>query len=244
MEKVKRVAGRQGKPPRARRRYDASRRRAAAQQTRRAIVEAARRLFVERGYAATSMASIAAAAGVSHETVYAAFGPKPALFQHLIELALPGTEEPVPALEREHVRTIRAEPDPRRMIDMFTHVIRLVHERLAPLFDVFSAGARSDPDLKALADKLNERHVRNMRVFAADLAAAGGLREDLSIELAADVIWLMNSSEFYLQCVRGRHWTPDFFEQWLADTWKRVLLPAPGADGLSSTRGPGSRQQR
>src|SRR5262249_53569296 len=86
-----------------RRRYNAPRRREAAQATRRAIVAAATRLFVERGYAATTMAAIAEAAGVSHETVYATFGPKPALFRHLVEIALAGMEEPVPALEREIV---------------------------------------------------------------------------------------------------------------------------------------------
>src|SRR5947209_6427527 len=134
MEKVKRATGQKSKRPRERRRYDASRRLAAAQQTRQAILAAARQLFLERGYALTTMAAIAAAAGVSHETVYAAFGPKPALLQYLIEIALSGTAEPVPALEREPVRAIQAEPNPRRKIEMFARVVRQLQERLAPLF--------------------------------------------------------------------------------------------------------------
>lgn len=217
----------------ARRRYNAPRRRAAAKLTRRAIVAAARRLFVERGYTATTMAAIAEAAGVSHETVYATFGPKPALFRYLIEIALSGTDEPVPPLEREIVRQVRAETDPARIIDLFAHTVRLLHQRLAPLFEVLSDGARTDPDLKAFADELNARRVGHMRAFAADLARAGGLREGISVELAADVIWAMNSPEFYLLYVRDRGWTPEFFEQWLADTWKRLLLPvtaSPEAD--------------
>jgi AcrR family transcriptional regulator len=209
-----------------RRRYHAPRRRDAAQATRRAIVAAATRLFVERGYAATTMAAIAEAAGVSHETVYATFGPKPALFRHLVELALSGTEEPVPALEREIVAQVRAERDSARIIDLFAHTVRLLHQRLAPLFEVLSAGAQTDANLRAFANELSERRVGHMRAFAADLAAKGGLREGISVELAGDVIWAMNSPQFYLLYVRDRGWTPAFFEQWLADTWKRLLLPA------------------
>src|SRR5258708_10128263 len=209
-----------------RRRYNAPRRREAAQTTRRAIVAAATRLFVERGYAATIMAAIAEAAGVSHETVHATFGPKPALFRHLVELALSGTEEPVPALEREIVAQVRAERDPARIIDLFAHTVRLLHQRLAPLFEVLSAGAQTDAELRIFANELSERRVGHMRAFATDLAAAGGLREGISVELAGDVIWAMNSPQFYLLYVRDRGWTPEFFEPWLADTWKRLLLPA------------------
>ena len=224
MGKVKRVSNPKSGQARTRRRYDASRRQAAAQQTRQDITAAARRLFVEQGYATTTMAAIAAGAGVSHETVYAAFGPKPALFHHLIEISLSGKNMPVPAPEREPVHAIHDEPNPARKIEMFAHMVRETQERVAPLIDVLNDGARFDGDLKLLADALNERHLRHMRMFTANLAAAGGMREGLSIEAAADIIWLMNSSQFYLLCVRGRQWTPEFFEEWLADTWKRLLL--------------------
>jgi AcrR family transcriptional regulator len=213
------------RPP-ARRHYDAPRRRASAAESRRAIVDAAHRLFLERGYAATTMAAIAGAAGVSHETVYATFGPKPALFRYLVEIALSGTDEPVPALERDIVRQVRAEPDPVRIFEMFARTVRLLQGRLAPLFAVLSEGAQTDADLRAFVGALSERRVGHMRVFAADLAAKGGLREGISVEMAADVIWVMNSPEFYLLCVRDRGWTPEYFEQWLADAWKRLFLQA------------------
>jgi AcrR family transcriptional regulator len=214
------------KAPPARRHYNAPRRRAAAELTRHTIAAAARRLFVEHGYATTTMAAIAKAAGVSHETVYAAFGPKPALFRHLVEIALSGTDEPVPALERDIVRQVRAETDPSRIIEMFAHTVRLLQQRLAPLFEVLSDGARTDPDLRDFADELSDRRVGHMRAFATDLARARGLRDGISVELAADVIWAMNSPQFYLLYVRDRGWTPEFFEQWLVDAWKRLLLPA------------------
>lgn len=210
-------------PPK--RRYDTSRRQEAALQTRYVIAAAARDLFIARGYAGATIAAIAEAAGVSHETVYATFGPKPALFRHLVEIALSGADEPIPALEREIVRQMQAEPDPRQMIDLFAHTVRLLHERLAPLFAALSEGARTDPDLKAFADELSARRVGHMRAFVADLAAKMGLRVDLSEEMAADIVWVMNSPEFYLLCVRDRGWTRETFERWLADAWKRLLLP-------------------
>jgi AcrR family transcriptional regulator len=213
------------KPSPARRRYDASRRQAAAAQTRQSIAAAARELFITHGYAMTTVAAIAAAAGVAHDTVYATFGPKPALFRHVVELALSGAQEPIPALERDIVRAVQAEPDQDRVLELMAHNIRLIHERLAPLFDVLSAAAQTDAELKAFADELGARHVVHMRAFVEHLAAKGGLRPGLTHEMAADVIWVTTASEFYLLCVRGRGWTPAVFEIWLADTWKRILLP-------------------
>jgi AcrR family transcriptional regulator len=213
------------KPPAARRRYHAPRRQAAAELTRRNIVAAARQLFAERGYASTTMAAIAAAAGVSHETVYATFGPKPALFRFLIEIALSGTDEPVPALERDIVRQVRAEPDPERILELFAHAVRLLEQRVAPLFEVLSDGARTDADLNAFADELSSRRVGHMRTFVEELSAKGGLRQDVSIELATDMMWAMISPQFYLLYVRDRGWPPEVFEHWLADAWKRLLLP-------------------
>jgi len=224
----KRVKTQIKKPARATppaRRYDASRRRAAALETRRAIAEAARQQFVKDGYAATTMAAIAASAGVSHETVYAMFGPKPALLRYLVEIAISGTDEPVPALERESTRAMQAEPDPERMMAMFAHVVRLLQERLAPLFEVLNTGAQTDADLKIYADELAARRARDMRLLVAELASRGGVRSGLSLDIAADVVWIFNSPEFYLLCVRDRGWTPDFFEQWLFDSFRRLLLP-------------------
>src|SRR3954447_23867482 len=83
--------------------YNASRRRAAAQRTRRAILDTATRLFVERGYVATTIADVAAAAGVALDTIYATVGRKPTLFRVLIETAISGAEEPIPAEERDYV---------------------------------------------------------------------------------------------------------------------------------------------
>jgi AcrR family transcriptional regulator len=208
-----------------RRRYDATRRRAAALETRRAIVLAARRLFLERGYAATTMAAIADAAGVSHETIYATLGPKPALFRHLIETALSGTEEPIPPLERDYARQVMAEYDPTRLIEVYARAMCLTQERLAGLFEVLNQAAASAPELAAYLSELIVRRAHYTKMIAEHLAEIDGLREDVTVQTAADVLFALNSSEFFLLLARDRNWQPQQYERWLADAWKRLLLP-------------------
>jgi AcrR family transcriptional regulator len=212
-------------PPTVKRRaYDATRRRQAAERTRRSILEAARRLFLERGYAATTMPAIARAAGVALDTVYAAVGRKPALFRLLVELAISGAQDPVPAEERDYVRAIRAAPDAGRKLEIYAAALPAIHGRLAPLFLVLQAAAPLDEDLRALWREISERRAANMRLLARDLQATGGLREDLSADDVADVIWSTNSPEFYLLLVAQRGWSPERFQRWLAEAWKRLLL--------------------
>ncbi len=206
------------------RRYNSARRREAAERTRQSILDAAAQLFKERGYTATTMADIAEAAGVALDTVYASVGPKPLLFQLLVESAISGGSEPVPALQRDYVRAIQAEPNPARKLELYARAVRRIQERLAPLFSVLQQAAATDDELAALWREIGERRAGNMRLLVAELVETGALREGLSIDEAADIIWSMNSSEFYVLLVRERGWEPGRFEQWLADAWKRLLL--------------------
>lgn len=217
------------KPPGRPRSYDASRRQRAADQTRGGIVAAAQELFLANGYALTTMAAIAQAAGVALDTVYASVGPKPALFRRLVEMAISGADQPIAAAERDYVRQIQAAPRAQRKLELYAQAHRGIQERLAPLFAVLREAAPAHPELAALWQEISQRRARNMRLFAADLAATGSLRADLSLEEAADVIWATNSPEFYLLLVRERGWTPARVEGWLADTWRRLLLTAEQA---------------
>jgi AcrR family transcriptional regulator len=217
--------------------YDASRRQAAARKTRLAIIDAAQRLFVANGYQSTTMAAIADDASVAVDTIYATIGTKPQLFQLLLEAAISGQGEAVPALERDYVRAVQAEADPRRKLAIYAAAVRRVHERLAPLVRVLQQAAASEADLAGLWTEISERRARNMRLLATELADAGGLRGDLSIDQAADIIWATNSPELYLLLVHERGWDGDQFEQFLADTWHRVLLkPNETDDGKVDTR--------
>lgn len=209
---------------RKRRRYDATGRRRAAAVTRHAILEAADRLFATRGYGATSMASIARRAGVALDTVYASVGRKPALMRLLVERAISGTDAPVPAEARDYVRAIEAEPDPRRKLALYAGAVRRIHERLAPLVRAVHAAAPAHPEVGRLWREVSERRARNMRKFAAHLAATGALRPALTVDVAADVLWATNAPELYLMLVGDRGWGPEQFERWLADAWERLLL--------------------
>jgi AcrR family transcriptional regulator len=210
--------------PAKKRVYDSSSRKEAARLTRQAIIEAARRVFIDRGYAGTTMPAIAQAAGVALDTVYATVGKKPALFRLLIEMAISGKDRAVPAEEREYVQAIRAETDACRKLHIYAAALRSVQQRLAPLFQVLQGAASLDPQLAALWGNISQRRAKNMRFFAGDLAATGRLRQDLSVAKAADIIWSMNSPEFYLLLVEQRGWSSHEFEDWLADAWIQLLL--------------------
>jgi AcrR family transcriptional regulator len=204
--------------------YDSTSRRAAAQATRGAILDAARALFSEKGYAATTMPAIAEAAGIALDTVYASVGKKPALFSLLIETAISGSDIAVPAEERDYVRAIRNEPDPSRKLAIYAAALRSIQERLAPLFRVLQQAAPLDASLAHLWNRVAERRASNMRLLAQDLAGTGRLRPDVPVEMAADILWSMNSPEYYLLLVEQRGWTPEQFEGWLSQAWRRLLL--------------------
>ncbi len=204
--------------------YDSRSRREAAQGTRQSILDAARRLFLEKGYAATTMPEIARAAGIALDTVYAAVGKKPSLFRLLVEAAISGSDRAVPAEERDYVRAIHQEADAARKLKLYAAALRRIQPRLAPLFRVLQGAAPLDRELDALWQGISQRRARNMRLLARNLAATGRLRPDLSVGKAADIIWSMNSPEFYLLLVEQRGWSPGAFERWLADAWVRLLL--------------------
>ncbi len=204
--------------------YDASRRHEAAERTRHAIVLAAQARFVAKGWAGTTMAAIARDARVALDTVYATVGTKSALLRLLIEGALSGVDEPVPAENRAYVKAIQAAPDAPTKIALYAAALRTILPRLAPLVHVLQAASGAEPALNALWREISERRARNMRLFVADLAKTGALRPDLSVEEAADVVWAMNSPELYLLLVDERGWTPERYERWLADSWRRLLL--------------------
>jgi len=118
----------------------------------------------------------------------------------------------------------RAEADAAGKLRIYAAALCSIQERLAPLFRVLQGAAALDPELAALWQSISQRRAKNMRLFAADLTATGRVRADLSVAKAADVIWTMNSPEFYLVLVEERGWSPREFEDWLVDAWLRLLL--------------------
>jgi AcrR family transcriptional regulator len=125
----------------ARRSYDSTLRREAAVATRQSILAAARRVFLEKGYASATMAAIAQGAGVALDTIYATVGKKPSLFRLLIETAISGIDSEVPAEARDYVRPIRAEADAAQKLRLYATALRSIQPRLAPLISLVQGAA-------------------------------------------------------------------------------------------------------
>jgi AcrR family transcriptional regulator len=205
------------------RRYDASARRAQARQRRAAIVEAARRRFLEEGYAATTVGAIAADASVSVETIYKAFGGKPGLVRAIRDEALEGTgPEPAEARSDELQATER---DPRKIIHGWGLLTAEVAPRVAPIL-LLVRDAASDPDMARLQAELDEQRLARMLHNAQALATGGHLRDDVTVEQAAELMWTYTSPELYELLVHKRSWPPARFGAFVADALIAALLPA------------------
>ena len=210
--------------PTGKRPYHSPRRLEQATATRRAVLAAARELFVENGYSATTVAEIADRARVSVDTVYATVGRKPALLRELVETAISGTDHPVPAEQRDYVTRMRAAGSAREAIAIYAQAITAIHQRMAPVFLALRDAATGDRACADLWAEIAGRRAANMRAWAADLRRTGELRADLTDDQVADIIWSMNSAEYWDLLVRERSWTPDQFSRWLTDAWMRLLL--------------------
>ncbi len=211
----------------ARRRYVSVLRAEQAAATRSAVLEAARELFAERGYAATSVAAIAERAGVVVDTVYSAAGRKPTLLRELVETALSGADHAIPGEQRDYVRRMRAAAGAREKLSIYADAIAAIGVRMAPVHRALAEAALTDPDCAALRADIDARRARNMLLLAADLRTTGELRGDLTDEQVADVVWSMNAAEYRALLVDGRGWAAERFGSWLADAWVRLLLADP-----------------
>jgi AcrR family transcriptional regulator len=207
-----------------RRRYSSAVRTEQAAATRHAVLDAARALFAEHGYAGSSIAAIAARAGVAVDTVYAAAGRKPALLRELVETSLSGTDQAVPAEQRDYVLRMRAAPSARQKIEIYAAAVSEIGIRLAPIHRALAEASVSDRDCAALRAEIDARRANNMRLLAADLRATGDLRPDLTDDEVADIVWSMNAPEYRALLVGARGWSAERFGTWLADAWTRLLL--------------------
>jgi AcrR family transcriptional regulator len=210
-------------------RYHSPRRAEQALATRHAVLEAARQQFVHKGYLATTVADIAREARVAVDTVYATVGRKPALLREVLETALSGTDQAVPAEQRDYVARVRAATTAGAKIEAYVDGLVERQPRLAPVYLALRDAAATDADSAALWREISGRRAENMRRFAADLRATGELRPDLSDDDVADLVWSMNGPEYWNLLVGDRGWTARRFADLLVDAWRRLLLAAPDA---------------
>src|SRR5262245_45581826 len=109
--------------------YDNSRRLAQVRATRLKVIEAAKRLFIEHGYPATTIEAIAETAQVPLPTLYRLFGSKRALLAAVLDTSFGGDDAPVAFADRPAVRAALTETDPAQMVQAFAGVARALMDR-------------------------------------------------------------------------------------------------------------------
>lgn len=196
---------------------------------RAAVVDAARTLFLERGYGATTIETISEVAHVPPATVYRLFASKHGILKALLDVSIVGDDETVAMADRPHVRALLAEADPRSQLVGFVATAADVNARVAPLYRILVSAAGSDPDAAALLDELTRQRQTGQRLIARSLAGAGALRPEHRERDAADLIHALMSPEVYRLLVLDRRWKPERYERWLAQTLVDQLLPPTDA---------------
>ncbi len=208
------------------REYDSTRRRTQAQETRRHILEAARKLFMERGYTGATAEAIAAEAGVSAQTIYAIFKNKKRILVSLMNVSpTTGVEDHTPMVERTSVQAVSEEHDQRRQLQMFAAVVSNNLDQVAVVSEIMTDAARIEPDLDRILQKLNKQRLEHMTFAVQQIAANGPFRENADGDYARDTIWTLTSPEVFLLLTRDRGWSKERYAQWLADVLIRGLLP-------------------
>jgi AcrR family transcriptional regulator len=200
------------------------RRREQAEATRQAVLNAAERLFLRDGYAATPVPAVAAEAKVALKTVYVIFTTKSGLLHELWNVRLGGDAEPLPVVDRPWYRDLLAEPDPRRMLRRFATQSRQVKQRAGALMMVIRNGAPTDPAVMNLWRLIQDEFHAVLRPIAARLSADGVLAGHLTTATASDLLWTLNHPDvWHLLCLE-RGWTPDAYEDWLGRSFESQLL--------------------
>lgn len=212
----------------AKRSYSSDRRKAQAAETRLHVLEAARRIFIERGYAGATMSRIALEARVSPETVYAIFGSKRALLADLVGLSVVGDAKPGPLLGREGPQAVRRSKSQGEQVRLFAADMRQIMPRVGPLFQIMRTAAATEPEITTLLGQLLEQRLEGMRAFVRMVSANGPLRQAIDVDAAAEAVWALSSAEVHGLLTVDRRWSGDRYEKWLADILEAVLLSPHG----------------
>ncbi len=195
---------------------------------RRAVVEAARTLFLERGYPSTTIEAISDLSDVPPATVYRLFSSKLGILKAMIDVSIGGDDEAVRVQDRPTVRALFEDADARTMLSGFVHLCREVNDRTLPIYRILVSAAGSDPDASALLAELTRQRDNGQGEIARSLARAGALRQGLGERAAADIIHALMSPEIYRLLVSDRSWSPKRYEQWLNETLGNSLLDTDG----------------
>ena len=184
--------------------------------TRRRIADAARRLFAQDGYAATTLRSVAAEAGVAVQTVYAVFGSKAAILAELRSLVVS-----LPEADSAFEAAMRAATIEARLAG-FAHSIRQRWELVGDIVTINEDAARADPSVRAGVEAARGRRQTGIAAFVDGLAH--DLAPGMDVARTTALVDACSLYDVYVQLVLVHGWSQDAYEDWLAAQLISVVL--------------------
>jgi AcrR family transcriptional regulator len=213
-----------GRPPKE------AARQARTRRTRAAVVDAAHALFVDRGYAATTVEAISERSDTPQATVYRLFASKLGILKAVLDVSIGGDDETVAMLDRPQVRALLSDGDPKNQLAGFAALVRGVMVRVGPVHRILADAARSDPGAASLLADVARQRREGQRWIAHSLARAGALRSGRRERDAADIIYALASPEVYRLLVIDRGWSGERYQKWLRSILSDQLLPPSASD--------------
>jgi AcrR family transcriptional regulator len=197
-----------------------------ARQTRGRMLQAARELFIGRGYGATALQDVADRAGVAVQTIYFTFGNKRTLLKELVDATIAGDQEPVATMDRPWFRQAMAAATAEEHLRAHVRGTREILERISPISAVLRTAEAIDPEVAALWPRDPDPRFVVQAAAANALMTKPGARQGVPPDHAADLLFAILSPELYLVLVRDRAWAPDQWEQWTYTTLRSQLCAA------------------
>lgn len=204
--------------------YDNANRAAAARSTRSRVLAAAHESFLTHGYAGTTIKAVAAAAGVSQETVYKRFGNKATLLKDVYDVAMAGDEEPVPIAARPEAIAVREASTPDAAVEAYAALARWLTTRAGDLMRIALTARGGDPDLEAFTATVDAERLAGSTAAVRHWAERGWLRMD--VDKARDVVWTVNSPAVWV-LLTSRGWSADEYQEWMADSLRALVFTGP-----------------
>ena len=195
-----------------------------ARQRRQRVVDAALRLFLERGYVATTIEAIARAAAVAPATVYQAFGTKQAILARILDTTIAGDAGPATLLERDWVRQAGQLPDPRQRLALVVRHTSQVAARTAPIKEVMRDAAAADPAVRHLLREDDERRYLTQQALVDLITGAGALRPGCDRDHAVATFFALVNSYGYQLLAGHLGWSQADWQRWLTGVLDRELF--------------------
>ena len=193
-----------------------------ADDTRSRIVEATRQLLQSEGYAGMTVEAIAQQAEVSAQSVYAIFKSKTGILIALLDQSM---------LESDYEKVVQqalGTTDPERRLRLSARVARQIRRAHSAAFDLMRGAGVVAPELAKLGRQRERLRYDKEEGTINFLRESGRLRPGLTHKAARDLFWMLTGGDVYRMLVTERRWSPQQYEDWLADTLVSSLLDKRG----------------